>query len=58
MVELPGGVRVGGTEVVVVAGPCSVETPEQINVIADRVAKKPGPKSFAAGAYQAAELAM
>src|SRR5271168_5605531 len=39
VVELPRGVRVGGTEVVVAAGPCSVETPEQIGLIADRVAK-------------------
>jgi 3-deoxy-7-phosphoheptulonate synthase len=39
VVELPGGVRIGGTEVVVAAGPCSVETPEQIQLIAGRVAK-------------------
>ena len=39
VVELPRGVRIGGTEVVVAAGPCSVESAEQIDVIAERVAK-------------------
>src|ERR1700687_5067681 len=39
VVELPLGCRMGGNEVAVVAGPCSVETPEQIGLIADRVAK-------------------
>src|SRR3981189_2260895 len=39
VVELPGGVRIGGAEVVVVAGPCSVETPEQIGLIPHPVAK-------------------
>src|ERR1700737_2858167 len=35
VVELPGGVQIGGTEVVVAAGPCSVETPDQIGAIAN-----------------------
>ena len=39
VVELPGGVRIGGTEIVVAAGPCSVESPEQIQLIAEYVAK-------------------
>ena len=30
VVELPSGVRIGGTEVVVAAGPCAVESAEQI----------------------------
>ena len=30
IVELPGGVRIGGSEVVVAAGPCAVESAEQI----------------------------
>src|ERR1700686_1498050 len=51
VLELPRGVRVGGTEVVIAAGPCSVETPEQIGLIADRVAKA-GAKSFSGGAVK------
>ncbi|UCF39885.1 MAG: 3-deoxy-7-phosphoheptulonate synthase [Gemmatimonadota bacterium] len=30
VVRLPGGLRIGGNEVVVIAGPCSVESEEQI----------------------------
>src|SRR6266404_1974562 len=51
VVELPHGVRIGGAEVVVVAGPCSVETPEQIGLIADRVAKA-GAKILRGGAFK------
>ena len=51
VVELPRGVRIGGTEVVVAAGPCSVENPEQIGVIADRVAKA-GAKILRGGAFK------
>jgi 3-deoxy-7-phosphoheptulonate synthase len=51
VVELPGGVRIGGVQVAVVAGPCSVETPEQIGLIADRVAKA-GAKILRGGAFK------
>ncbi len=52
IVELPRGVREsGGPEVVVAGGPCSVETPEQISVIADRVAKA-GAKILRGGAFK------
>ncbi|MGH9593711.1 MAG: 3-deoxy-7-phosphoheptulonate synthase, partial [Bryobacteraceae bacterium] len=51
VVELPGGVRVGGTEIVVAAGPCSVENPEQIGLIADRVAIQ-GAKILRGGAFK------
>jgi 3-deoxy-7-phosphoheptulonate synthase len=51
VVELPRGVRIGGTEVVVAAGPCSVETPEQIGLIAERVAKV-GAKILRGGAFK------
>jgi len=37
VVELPNGVRVGGPDVVLVAGPCSVESEEQILDVARRV---------------------
>src|SRR6202521_2217800 len=37
IVELPRGVRVGGPPLVVAAGPCAVESAEQIELIAARV---------------------
>jgi len=51
IVELPRGVRIGGKEIVVAAGPCSVETPEQIGLIAERVAKA-GAKILRGGAFK------
>src|ERR1700680_4898955 len=51
VVDLPRGVRIGGNEVAVVAGPCSVETPDQIGAIADRVAKA-GAKILRGGAFK------
>jgi len=38
VVELPNGVRIGGDDVVVMAGPCAVESREQILTTARRVA--------------------
>ena len=38
IVELPNGVRIGGDDVVVMAGPCAVESREQILATARRVA--------------------
>src|SRR6202051_1059842 len=37
VVELARGVRIGGNEVAVVAGPCSAGTPEQIGFIRGRL---------------------
>ena len=51
VVDLPRGVKIGGREVVVTAGPCSVENPEQIGVIAQRVAKA-GARILRGGAYK------
>jgi 3-deoxy-7-phosphoheptulonate synthase len=51
IVELPGGVRIGGPEVVVAAGPCAVESSEQINLIAERVAKL-GARLLRGGAFK------
>jgi 3-deoxy-7-phosphoheptulonate synthase len=51
VVELPRGVRVGGTEAVVAAGPCSIESKEQIDLIAARVAQL-GAKILRGGAYK------
>jgi len=45
------GVRIGGPEVVVMAGPCSVETAEQIELAAGLVAKA-GAKVIRGGAFK------
>ena len=45
------GVTIGGNEVVVAAGPCSVESREQIHIIAESVAKS-GAKILRAGAFK------
>jgi 3-deoxy-7-phosphoheptulonate synthase/chorismate mutase len=49
---LVGGVPVGGPEPVLFVGPCSVETPEQIEAIVEFVARIPGPKILRAGAFK------
>jgi 3-deoxy-7-phosphoheptulonate synthase len=51
IVELGKGVRVGGTEVVVAAGPCAVESPEQIAKISESVARM-GAKVLRGGAFK------
>ena len=51
VVELPRGVKIGGTEAIVAAGPCSVENPEQIGVIAQRVARG-GARILRGGAFK------
>jgi len=51
VVELPRGVSVGGPEVVVAAGPCAVESAEQIESIAARVAKA-GARLLRGGAFK------
>jgi 3-deoxy-7-phosphoheptulonate synthase len=51
IVDLGKGVRIGGTEVVVMAGPCAVENEAQIDLIAERVAKS-GAKVLRGGAFK------
>jgi 3-deoxy-7-phosphoheptulonate synthase len=51
VIQLGKGVAVGGREVVVMAGPCSVESAEQIGTIAARVAAT-GAKVLRAGAFK------
>jgi 3-deoxy-7-phosphoheptulonate synthase len=46
-----GGVRVGGAEVVLMAGPCTVESEEQVRVIARRV-HAAGAKILRGGAFK------
>ncbi|HEX3113665.1 MAG TPA: bifunctional 3-deoxy-7-phosphoheptulonate synthase/chorismate mutase [Candidatus Eisenbacteria bacterium] len=49
---LVGDVPIGGPEPVLFVGPCSVETAEQIEAIAEFVAGIPGPKILRAGAFK------
>ncbi len=51
IVDVGRGVRIGGTEVVVAAGPCAVESAEQIHTIAARVAQL-GAKLLRGGAFK------
>ena len=46
-----GDVRIGGDEVIVMAGPCSAETPEQVDAAAAAV-KRAGAKILRGGAYK------
>src|ERR1019366_5295814 len=46
-----GGVSIGGEQVVVMAGPCSVESREQIDCIAEKVARA-GPRVIRGGAFK------
>ena len=50
-VKLPNGVEIGGNEVVVMAGPCSVESQEQIFTAAESVSKA-GAKVLRGGAFK------
>src|SRR5207247_5323701 len=46
-----GGVRVGGPEVIVMAGPCSVETREQVGTVA-RAVRAAGARVLRGGAFK------
>ena len=51
IVRLPGGLSVGGTDLLIIAGPCSVESETQIRATADAV-KRAGATAFRAGAFK------
>jgi 3-deoxy-7-phosphoheptulonate synthase len=51
VIQLGKGVTVGGQQVVVMAGPCSVESPEQIEIIAAGVARV-GVRVLRGGAFK------
>ena len=51
VIELPGGQRIGGGSLSIIAGPCSVETEEQICEVADRV-KAAGAQFLRGGAFK------
>jgi 3-deoxy-7-phosphoheptulonate synthase len=51
VVQFSNGVKIGGDEVIVVAGPCSVESREQLFTVADLVAKA-GARALRGGAFK------
>src|SRR5262252_9391972 len=51
IIDLGRGVKIGGSDVVVAAGPCSVESREQIHAVAESVSKA-GAKIMRAGAFK------
>jgi 3-deoxy-7-phosphoheptulonate synthase len=51
VVEFSNGVRIGGEDVVVMAGPCSVESREQLFTVAEHVAKA-GARALRGGAFK------
>ncbi len=51
IIDLGKGVSIGGTEVIVAAGPCAVESAAQIDEIAERVAQA-GAKLLRGGAFK------
>ena len=51
IIELPNGVQIGGDQVVVMAGPCSVESRAQLFTVAEQVAKA-GARVLRGGAFK------
>src|SRR5277367_807441 len=51
VIEFANGVKVGGEEVVVMAGPCSVESRDQLSQVAEKVAKA-GARVLRGGAFK------
>ncbi|MGZ4828010.1 MAG: 3-deoxy-7-phosphoheptulonate synthase [Candidatus Angelobacter sp.] len=51
VITLPGGVAIGGEEVVVMAGPCSVESREQLFAVAELVSRS-GARCLRGGAFK------
>jgi 3-deoxy-7-phosphoheptulonate synthase len=51
IIELPRGVQIGGDQVVVMAGPCSVESRVQLFTVAEQVAKA-GARVLRGGAFK------
>ncbi len=51
VIEFPNGLKVGGPEVVVMAGPCSVESREQLFTVTEQIAKA-GARVLRGGAFK------
>jgi 3-deoxy-7-phosphoheptulonate synthase len=51
IIDFPNGVKIGGQEIVVMAGPCSVESREQLFIVAEQVAQA-GARALRGGAFK------
>jgi len=51
IIDFPNGVKIGGKEIVVMAGPCSVESREQLFIVAEQVAQA-GARALRGGAFK------
>ncbi len=51
VIEVGNGIKIGGEEVVVIAGPCSVESRDQLFIVAEQVAKA-GARGLRGGAFK------
>jgi 3-deoxy-7-phosphoheptulonate synthase len=51
VIQFPNGLKIGGEEVVVMAGPCSVESREQLFTVAEQIAKA-GARVMRGGAFK------
>ena len=51
VIEFPGGLKIGADEVVVMAGPCSVESREQLFTVAELISKA-GARVLRGGAFK------
>ncbi len=51
IIEFPNGLKIGGPEVVVMAGPCSVESREQLFTVTEQIAKA-GARVLRGGAFK------
>ena len=51
VIEFANGIKVGGKDVVVMAGPCSVESREQLFTVAEQIAKA-GARALRGGAFK------
>jgi 3-deoxy-7-phosphoheptulonate synthase len=51
IIDLGDGVKIGGTELAIIAGPCAVENRQQTRIIAEAVAAS-GARLFRGGAYK------
>src|SRR5437667_9829949 len=51
VIQFKNGVRIGGNEVIVMAGPCSVESRDQLFTVAEQVAKA-GARVLRGGAFK------
>src|SRR5207248_10034737 len=51
IVQFANGIKIGGNEVVIMAGPCSVESRDQLFTVAEQIAKA-GARALRGGAFK------